>query len=108
MTMLAVDRSNLESNGNLYVTWADSSNGDADIFLAYSQDNGGSWNGPVRVNNDTTQNDQFFPAVSVSEEGWVHVTFYDRRNDTSNTLLEYWWGVSFDHGETFPVKGCGL
>lgn len=106
MTMLAVDRSNTNSSGALYVTWADYSNGDADIFLAYSPDNGNDWKGPVRVNNDTVGNgkDQFFPAVSVSEEGYVHVTFYDRRSDPDNTLLEYWWAVSFDGGKTFPVN----
>ena len=60
----------------------------------------------MRVNNDTQGNgiDKFFPAVAVSAEGLVHVTFYDRRNDTANTLLEYWWGISFDGGKTFPVN----
>jgi hypothetical protein len=106
MTMLDVDNTQGNRSGSLYVTWADISLGDGDIFLAYSHDNGGSWQGPIRVNNDNESNgiDQFFPAVSVSDEGWVHVTFYDRRNDTDNTLLEYWWAVSFDGGQTFPVN----
>jgi len=107
MTMLDVDMSGGNTSGNLYVTWADKSLGDSDVFLAYSHDNGGSWEGPIRVNNDNESNgvDQFFPAVSVSMEGWVHVTFYDRRNsDPANTLLEYWWAVSFDGGETFPIN----
>lgn len=106
MTMLDVDQTDGNTSGNLYVTWADQSLGDSDVFLAYSHDNGRSWNGPVRVNNDTEGNgiDQFFPAVSVSQEGWVHVTFYDRRSDPDNTLLEYWWAVSFDGGVTFPVN----
>ena len=90
----------------MYVTWADYSHGDADVFLAYSNDNGNSWDGPVRVNNDTEGNgfDQFFPAVAVSTDGLVHVTFYDRRNDVNNTLLEYWWAISFDGGQTFPIN----
>ena len=104
MTMLAVDRSMTNTSGNLYVTWADYSSGNADIMLSYSHDNGGSWQGPVKVNNDTTKNDQFFPAVTVSQEGWVHVGFYDRRNDTNNTLFEYWTGISFDGGATFPIN----
>jgi hypothetical protein len=106
MTMLDVDQTGNDTDGNLYVTWADISLGDSDVFLAYSHDNGVSWTGPIRVNNDTEGNgiDQFFPAVSVSREGWVHVTFYDRRSDENNTLLEYWWAVSFDGGTTFPVN----
>jgi hypothetical protein len=106
MTMLAVDTSDTNLSGSLYVTWADISHGDSDVFLAYSNDNGNSWTGPVRVNNDTEGNgiDQFFPAVAVSADGLVHVTFYDRRNDVNNTLLEYWWAISFDGGQTFPVN----
>jgi len=106
MTMVAVDNSNSNNSGSLYVTWADYSHGDADVFLAYSNDNGNSWDGPVRVNNDTEGNgfDQFFPAVAVSTDGLVHVTFYDRRNDVNNTLLEYWWAISFDGGQTFPIN----
>jgi hypothetical protein len=104
MTMLAVDRTDLNTSGSLYVTWADYSSGNGDVMLAYSHDNGQSWKGPVKVNNDTTKNDQFFPAVTVSEEGWVHVGFYDRRNDTNNTLFEYWTGISFDGGQTFPIN----
>jgi hypothetical protein len=106
MTMLDVDNSGGNLSGSLYVTWADLSHGDADIFLAYSHDNGGSWTGPVRVNNDNESNgiDQFFPAVSVSDEGYVHVTFYDRRSDPDNVMLEYWWAVSVDGGVTFPCQ----
>jgi hypothetical protein len=108
MTMLAVDSSDTNTSGSLYCTWADNSEGDADVFLAYSNDNGNSWYGPVRVNNDTAGNgkDQFFPAVAVSTDGLVHVTFYDRRNDENNTWLEYWWAISFDAGKSFPVNLC--
>jgi hypothetical protein len=106
MTMLAIDNWNSQYSGSLYCTWADYTEGDADVYLAFSHDRGASWDGPVRVNNDTVGNgiDQFFPAVAVSEDGLVHVTFYDRRNDRNNTLLEYWWGLSFDGGETFPIN----
>jgi hypothetical protein len=104
MTMLTVDRSGTNTSGNLYVTWADATSGNGDIMLAYSHDNGASCKGPLMENNDTTQNDQFFPAVAVSQEGWVHVGFYDRRNDTNNTLFEYWTGISFDGGATFPIN----
>jgi len=106
MTELAVDTSGTNTSGSLYVVWADYSEGDADAFLAYSHDNGASWEGPVRVNDDPAGNgiDQFFPTVAVSKEGWVHVSFYDRRNDTTNTLLEYWWAMSFDGGINFSIN----
>jgi len=58
------------------------------------------------VNNDTEGNgvDQFFPAVAVSAEGWVHVGFYDRREDPNDTMLEYWWAISFDAAVSFPIN----
>jgi hypothetical protein len=106
MTALAVDMSETETGGSLYVTWADYSSGDADVLLSYSHDGGSSWEGPVRVNNDTEGNgaDQFFPTVAVSAEGWVHVSFYDRRQDPNDTMLEYWWAMSFDGGVGFAVN----
>jgi hypothetical protein len=101
-----VDTGTTNTSGSLYVVWADYSSGDADVYLSYSHDGGGSWTGPVRVNNDTEGNgaDQFFPTVAVSAEGWVHVSFYDRRSDSNNTLLEYWWAMSFDGGKNFSIN----
>jgi hypothetical protein len=103
---LAVDPRNAQNGSSLYVTWPDHGKGDSDILLAASHDGGRTWSVPVRVNNDTECNgaDQFYPAVAVSAEGWVHVGFYDRRSDSKNTLLEYWWAISFDGGQTFPVN----
>jgi len=106
MTALAVDLGGTNTSGFLYVTWADYSEGDADVLLSTSRDGGASWDGPVRVNNDPPGNgaDQFYPTVAVSAEGWVHVGFYDRRADPNNTMLEYWWAISFDGGQTFPIN----
>lgn len=106
MTALAVDMSEGNTSGSLYVTWADYGSGDADVLLSYSHDGGASWSDPVRVNNDTEGNgkDQFFPTVAVSAEGWVHAGFYDRRMDPNDTMLEYWWAMSFDGGQSFPVN----
>jgi hypothetical protein len=104
--VMAVDTSDTNTSGSLYVAWADYGSGDSDILLSYSHDGGKSWQGPVRVNNDTEGDgaDQFFSAVAVSPEGWVHVTFYDRRSDPNDTLMEYWWAISFDGGASFPVN----
>jgi glycosyltransferase involved in cell wall biosynthesis len=39
-------------DGALYVAWSDSRNGDLDVFVRRSDDQGKSWTGPVRVDSD--------------------------------------------------------
>ena len=64
----------------VYVVWSDNSNGskiatNSDVFLARSTDGGLTWSTyPV----DTSANDQFYPWVSVAENGRVDVGYMDR------------------------------
>jgi len=85
----------------------------ADIFLYKSTDGGTTWIGPTRVNNDRSdtptnrdcgrnpesirgnsalcpeQNyggDQFFPFVTITNDGVLNVTFHDRRLDTDSPV----------------------
>lgn len=106
MPALAVDRTDTNRSGSLYVTWPDSSNGDGDILLSYSRDGGDTWSEPVRVNNDTVGNGahQFFPSVSVSPHGYVCLLFYDMRDDPEGILLNLYVAMSVDGGETFPIN----
>jgi len=105
-TQMAIDRGTKNTSGSLYLVWVDYASGDTDVYLASSHDAGSTWSDPVRVNNDTESNgiDQFFAAVTVTDEGWVHVGFYDRRSDPENRMLEYWWAISFDGGASFPLN----
>ncbi len=103
---MAVDLTDGEYNGSIYVTWNDDRNGDVDIMLIYSRDGGDTWSDLVRVNNDTLQNglDQFFPAIAISPQGWVHLAFYDKRNDENNSLLEVYYAMSKDGGQNFTYN----
>jgi hypothetical protein len=103
LLMSAVDLSDTNTSGSLYVTWNDYRYGDADILLIYSRDGGDSWSEPIRVNNDEEGNgqDQFFSAVAVSPQGWVHMVFYDRRDDENNSLLWAYYAISKNGGENF-------
>ncbi|MEE9150304.1 MAG: sialidase family protein [Thermoplasmata archaeon] len=106
LLMSAVDLSDTNTSGSLYVTWNDYRYGDADILLIYSRDGGNSWSEPIRVNNDTLENglDQFFPAVAVSPQGWVHMVFYDRRDDENNILIWSYYALSKNGGENFTIN----
>ena len=88
----------------LYVTWSDYRNGDLDVFLATSDDEGKHWTAPVRVNNDPVHNgaEQFFQWLAVDPIGGsINVIFYDRRGDPQNRKQIVVLARSTDGGHTF-------
>lgn len=93
-------------NGNVYVVYASNPPGadGSDIFLVTSTDRGQTWSAPVRVNDDTTQNDQFFPDVAVHGQGVVQVTWYDRRNDRENRLIDVYRARVTVNGQTVSAN----
>jgi Secretion system C-terminal sorting domain/BNR repeat-like domain len=101
---IAVDVSGGPNNGNIYVTWDDTRNVDDDVFLCRSTDGGSTWtNPPLRINNDPVGNgkDQFWPWVTVNEQGNVYIVFYDTRNTTNNNYIKAYLAESTDGGQTF-------
>jgi hypothetical protein len=89
-----------DTNGNVYVAWADYGNGYAVILFSRSLDGGVTWSKPIRVNDDTTTNDHFFPWMAVSH-GLVSIDFYDRRLDPHNHLMDVFYAESADGGVSF-------
>jgi hypothetical protein len=88
----------------LYITWSDFRNGDIDVFIASSSDDGRHWSQPVRVNNDALHNgaDQFFQWLAVDpDSGTVYVQFYDRRADPANIKIRVTLARSTDAARTF-------
>jgi len=88
----------------LYVTWSDYRNGDLDVFLATSDDQGKHWSAPIRVNNDAVHDgaDQIFQWLAVDPaDGSVNVMFYDRRGDPENRKQIVVLARSTDGGHTF-------
>ncbi|HLK61253.1 MAG TPA: exo-alpha-sialidase, partial [Chthonomonadaceae bacterium] len=93
--------------GNVYVTYNDTPGGTdrADIFFTQSTDGGATWSAPVRVNDDTTTNDQWQPAIAVSPDGTqVFVGFYDRRLDSSNYMIDTFGSVGVISGSTVTFQ----
>jgi hypothetical protein len=85
----------------LFVTWADYRTGNADILLARSFTHASTWRAPVRVDDDRTRRDQFFPWVDIASNGAVQVAYYDRRRDPNNYLIEVFLSTSHDLGASF-------
>jgi len=111
MPVTGCDISSGQHRGTVYITWADLRNnggqdGDADVFVARSEDGGRSWSEPVRVHADPVGNgrDQFFTWLGVDPvDGSVNVVYYDRRAGEGRAL-EVWLARSEDGGRTFTER----
>ncbi|HEY6907066.1 MAG TPA: sialidase family protein, partial [Ignavibacteriaceae bacterium] len=100
---MAVDLSGGQYNGNIYVTWNDERNGDGDIFLSVSTDGGSNWSPAKRINDDPVGNgrEQYWPWVTVAENGEIDLIFYDTRNTPNNSTIEAYLARSTDGGVNF-------
>ncbi|MBK7630611.1 MAG: T9SS type A sorting domain-containing protein [Ignavibacteriales bacterium] len=104
---MSVDRSGGLNNGNIYIVWPQinvaPAGTDPDIVCLTSTDNGATWNGPVRVNDDALNNgkEQYYPWCTVDQSsGQLNVVWYDNRNTTSDSTGVF-MGRSVDGGLTF-------
>ncbi len=103
MPITVCDVSNSPYRGRIYVVFSDQRNGtdDTDVFICHSDNHGGTWSEPLRVNDDAGSSHQFFPWATVDPStGNVAVVFYDRRN-TAGDATEVTLAISTDGGATF-------
>jgi len=98
---MKVDMSDTETEGSIYITWSDQSEGDPNVYMVKSEDGGDEWGEPYRVNGEDNGHDQFFPTLTISPDGDVIVTYYDKRDDPANSLLNMYMSASSDGGEIF-------
>ncbi len=112
---LAYDRSSGPHRGRLYLTYTGVTVGttDTNIFVAFSDSFGGSWSASRRINDDLTQNSQFFSDIAVDQTtGNLFVAWNDARNDLGrggsgdtdhvpNTDIQVYGTVSIDGGLTW-------
>jgi hypothetical protein len=106
------------SNANIiYVVYNNptaASGGDrGNIFFRQSTDGGANWGAAVQLNNDATTRAQFMPAIAVKPDGsGLAVTWYDRRRDPADALIERWGvtatisGGTLTFGPNFKVSNA--
>jgi hypothetical protein len=81
---LAVDNTNGPHRGHVYVVWNDGRFGGSQrigsIVVAHSPDGAeGSWGEPIRLDDDASTVDRWFPWLAIDPTGAVFVAWYDRR-----------------------------
>jgi hypothetical protein len=100
-----VDRSGGPNRGRLYCSWMDlASSGNTQIYLSYSDDQGGHWSAPSNVGDPLLNVDRFNHWMSVDgSNGEVNVAFYDTRNDTTGFryMTDYYLARSGAGGTSF-------
>ena len=72
------------------------------IWFSRSSDGGATWSSPVKINDQSQLNDQFFPRLAVdAATGAMMVVYYDTINDTGRKKTDIWMQTSLDHGATW-------
>lgn len=91
------------SNGTLLLAWADMRYGESDILASRSTDGGTTWSAPIKVNHDATGSgrDHFQPSLAVAPNGAFAISWFDRRHDPLDRLIDVEAAVSTDDGASF-------
>ncbi len=96
-----------QQNGHLYIVWTNigvpgTNTGDPDIYFIKSIDEGVTWSAPVRVNQDTPNNNknQFYATISCDPNtGVIAVGYLDSRDN--HPLRDYYVSLSNDDGQNW-------
>jgi hypothetical protein len=86
---LAYDRSGKAFDGRVYLVYTIAptvKSDNTDIRVRFSDDDGGSWSSPRRVNTDRTKFSQFLPRIAVDQtSGNIAFAWYDSRKDNGRS-----------------------
>lgn len=114
----AVDKTDGPFRGRVYAAYSDGGTNNYDSYLRYSDDKGQTWSDAVKLNDDATNSEQFWPQITVGPDGRVTVGWHDRRNASGgNSLCDFYVTQSLDGGVTWgpnrrmsdtSVAWCGV
>lgn len=99
----------IDSSGNLYMTWDESGQGDrpAGVWFSYSTNGGRSWATPTKV--DANKNTDIWPWLAVGDDGKVAVAWLgadqELPNHDAETEGDQKWRIYI--AQTLSGLGCG-
>ncbi len=97
-----------KETNNIFITWADEHDGNADIWLAYSRDRGNTWSDRIKLNKDNSFSHQYFPNIAIDDKtGKVYVAFYDQRHSNKNLFYDIYL-AEFDITNPENIKNFRL
>ena len=103
---LAVDRSGMSSNNNVYMLASVQPSGftnGSDVMFVRSTDGGTTFSAPRRINDDTVNHAKWhwFGTLSVAPSGRIDAVWYDMRNSPNNVTSQLFYSFSTDGGNTW-------
>jgi len=98
---VAIDNSTGPRRGRIYLAYPTLVDGWERIKVVHSDDYGQTWENSVEAGHDSSHTDQGVPAIAVSGDGIVGVSWYDRRNASGNDCFQGYFSASLDGGLTF-------
>ncbi len=104
-----VDRSNGPGRDNVYMllsTGRLSTLDSSDVMFVRSTDGGLTWSSPIRINDDSTNNNiQWLAILSVAPNGRIDAVWLDTRDGLPNTHSSaLYYSYSIDQGNTWSVN----
>jgi hypothetical protein len=75
-----------------------------DVSFARSIDGGLTWSNPIRVNDDTGNNWQWFSTMSASPSGRIDVVWLDTRDNPGTYLSSLYYSYSEDKGLSWSAN----
>lgn len=105
---MSIDNSTGEYVGRIYLAYTSSevdSDNHFDVYLTYSDDEGGSWSTPAPISNSSNdQRNQFYSSIYVSEDGKLLIDWYEESANNSPSETSYKFAISEDGGVTFTEQ----
>jgi len=100
---LAYDRNPASPHfGRLYMAYTDSatvSSQATNIYVRYSDNDGGAWSSPIQVNDDASGRSHFWPRIASNPlSGNIAVCWHDCRNSATDTAVQQFCTIATPTG----------